>query len=337
MKVLLTGATGLLGNNVLRMLLDHGHQVAGLVRKKTSGKSLAGLSFERIEADLANPDEIENRVGQFDVLVHAAAKIHMGWTKLAESRQVNVHATQALAELCRQRGVRMIHISTVDTLAVSADGTPVSEDVREPGNPPCSYVVTKREAEEVVLQQFVAGLDGVIVHPGFMVGPYDWKPSSGKMMLQIAKGRGLLAPGGGASVVDVRDVARGVLAAIERGRTGESYILAGENTTYFDLWSRMARVIGVNPPRRPLPDWLAAAAGKMGDALSWPLGREPLINSAATTMGQLQHYYNSEKAQAELGYQITPIEKALHDAWDWLETQNGTVASRKGAKTPRKQ
>jgi dihydroflavonol-4-reductase len=318
MKVLLTGATGLLGNNVLRILLDHGHQVAGLVRKKTSGKSLAGLSFQRIEADLAKPDEIETRVGNFDVLIHAAAKIHLGWTKLDESRQVNVYATQALAELCRGRGVRMIHVSTVDTLAVSVDGKPVSENVREPGNPPCSYVVTKREAEDVIQKQVAAGLDGVIVQPGFMVGPYDWKPSSGKMMLQIAKGRGLLAPGGGASVVDVRDVARGVLAAIEQGRSGESYILAGENITYFDLWSRMAHVIGVNPPRRPLPDWLATAAGKIGDTLSWPLGGEPLINSAATAMGQLRHYYSSAKAQAELGYQINSVEQALHDAWEWF-------------------
>ena len=129
-----------------------------------------------------------------------------------------------------------------------------------------------------------------------------------------------LAPAGGCSVVDVRDVADGILSAVKHGRAGQRYILGGENMNYLDLWALMAKTAGRKSPTRVLPDWLARMAGRSGDLLGRFSKNEPQVNSAATAMGQLFHYYSSAKAERELGYRIGSIETALADAWEWFKT-----------------
>jgi dihydroflavonol-4-reductase len=322
MRILLTGATGFLGNNLLRILLESGHDVQVILRAGITGNALTGLNYDPIHGDLSRPDTLLREAGDFDVLIHSAAVIQLGWSKLAESRLVNVEATSRLAEFCRIQGRRMIHVSTVDTLAHSIDGSLKSESDREPRKPQCSYVVSKTEAEVRVQEQIALGLDAVIVQPGFMVGPFDWKPSSGKMLLAVAKGPPPIAPAGGFSVVDVRDVADGIVRAISRGKSGESYILGGVNMTYLDLWQRIAAIAGRRGPRRGLPDWLAAFMGRTGDLYGKFCQQEPTVNSAAVAMGQLKHFYSSAKAESVLGYRIGSVDDAIHDAYHWLVKQN---------------
>jgi dihydroflavonol-4-reductase len=319
MKVLLTGATGFLGNNILRALLDEGHAVTVLVRQSSDPRPTDGLKVEKVFADLANPSEVSRAVIDTDVLIHSAALIQIGWSQLPQSLSVNVEATRILAEAARRQNVRMIHVSTVDTLAVGHVNPPADETCFAPPKPQSSYVVSKTKAEQAVLHEVSHGLDAVVVNPGFMVGPWDWKPSSGEMMLAIAKRFVPFAPAGGCTVVDVRDVAEGVISAMKHGRTGERYILGGENLNYLDLWTMMAKTAGRKPPQRVLPNWLAHVAGKSGDLLGKLKKNEPQVNSAATAMGQLFHFYSSEKAQRELGYQIGSIQTALTDAWEWFK------------------
>lgn len=329
MRVLLTGATGFLGNNLLRQLLQAGHEVQITVRPGAGGRALDGLEYDPIYGDLSDVDRLVSEASEFDVLIHSAALIQIGWSRLDESRKVNVQATKKLAEFCRRAGRRMIHVSTVDTLAHAPDGQPRSESDRDPNKPSISYVVSKREAEQAMEQQITQGLDGIIIHPGFMLGPWDWKPSSGEMMLAIANGPTPLAPAGGCSVVDVRDVAQGILAAIERGRSGERYILGGANVTYLELWQKMAAVVGKRGPKRKLPNWIARTAGVFGDAAAKLMRKEPVVNSGATTMGQLNHFYSSEKAANELGYRIGSLDDAVEAEWRFL-TDYGYV--KRGAK-----
>jgi len=319
MRVLLTGATGFLGNNLLRLLVAEGHEVQLTLRPGAGGRALAGLKFDPVPGDLTNVERLLAESSDFDVLIHAAAMIQIGWSRLVESRQVNVTATERLAEFCRLKKRRMIHVSTVDTLAHAPDGRPRTESDREPGKPPISYVQSKREAEQKMLEQIEQGLDGIIIHPGFMLGPWDWKPSSGAMLLAIAGGPTPLAPAGGCSAVDVRDVADGILKAVDRGRRGEQYILGGENLSYLELWQKMARAVGKrNGPRAKLPNWLAGIAGRVGDLAGKWMRQEPQVNSGATAMGQLQHFYSSEKAISQLGYRIGSLDDAIDDEWQFL-------------------
>lgn len=318
MRILITGATGFLGNTLVRALLKQNHQVLAAIRHSSNLKALDGLDIETVHLNLNDASEVRMALEDVDVVIHCAALIQIGWTKLEQSRKVNVEATAIIAEAARRKKIRMIHVSSVDALGLGSKEDIADETKLDPPKPACSYVVTKREAESAVVLELANGLDAVIVNPGFMVGPYDWKPSSGEMMLTLAKTFIFYAPAGGCSVVDVRDVADGIVSAIKHGRSGERYILAGENLSYFDLWTMMANAMNRRTPKKVLPDWIAKTAGKVGDFWSRFLSEEATVNSAATQMGQLNHFYSSEKAKQELGYVIGSVEDAIHDAYDWF-------------------
>jgi dihydroflavonol-4-reductase len=152
-----------------------------------------------------------------------------------------------------------------------------------------------------------------------MFGPYDARPSSGRMILDVARGR---VPGwtpGLNNFVDVRDVARGMIAAWQKGARGERYILGGENLTYKDIFERIARAAGTDPPRRAAPRWAATLLGWVGDVVERVRDREPFINSVAVSYGYLTSFqFTSEKAKRVLGYETGPIETAIRDAIAWF-------------------
>ena len=212
----------------------------------------------------------------------------------------------------------MIHVSSVDAIGLRSDGAPADEDTPPGGMLECPYVVTKREAEAAVLDEVEKGLDAVIVNPVYMIGPWDWKPSSGRMLLEIGAGRGLFAPPGSNDFVDVRDVATGILAAIQRGRTGRRYILGGHALSYLDAWRVFARVAGRMQPLGVAPNAIARTAGWFGDLAGLFARREPAVNSAAVGMSMLAHNFSCTRAETELGYTYRPFETTAHDAWDWF-------------------
>jgi len=319
MRILVTGGTGFLGNNLIQKLLSDGHEVQATVRISSDLRPLDGLAVEKLTLNLLDSAEVSHAIAGVDAIIHSAAQIHIGWQQLEASRQANVETTRLLANAARRKGIRMIYVSTVDTLAPASPHTVVDETQTDPMKIPSAYVLSKREAEEVMLQQVAQGLDGVIVNPGFMVGPRDFKPTSGKMMLMLWKQPILFfTPGGGCSVVDVRNVAAGISSALKLGRSGERYILGGENISYRDLWRLMAKVMGRRPPVRAMKKPLATVVGLVGDGISRAIGREIELNSATIQMGQMYHYYTSDKAVQELNYQISSVETALADAWEWF-------------------
>ncbi len=320
MQILLTGATGFLGNNLLRMLLEDGHQVRVTTRQQSKRRCFDGLDVEIVECDLNDGSEIGATVRSSDIVIHAAAHIQIGWSQLEKSRQVNVRSTEKLAQSARLHNARMILVSSVDTLKAGTETEWIAEDETEPPKNQCSYVISKREAEGVFRQQIAAGLDGVIVNPGFMLGPWDWKPSSGQMLLAVKNCWTPLAPAGGCSVVDVRDVACGILSAMQHGKSGENYILGGENLSYYELWCRIAGLTGGRAPVGKLPGWISFLAGKFGDLRTSIWGTEPPVNSAATQLSSLYNWYSSDKATQELGYQIGSVDVAIEDAWNWFQS-----------------
>jgi dihydroflavonol-4-reductase len=339
MRMMLTGATGLLGNNVARLAVRQGFDVVCPVRR-LGDRSLADLPVRQCQVDFdqeppavvagKDPGDVsppvpsvwDSLVADCDVVVHSAAMIHIGWRQQAESRRVNVDLTERIAQAALRAGRRLVHISTVDTLAYSQAGEPVTETQRLPAKPGSAYVTSKTEAEARIQSLIPQGLDAVILHPGFMVGPWDWKPSSGKMIWAIAKRQIPLTPGGGCSAVDVRDVAQGILHAATRGTSGARYILAGHNLSYRDLFAEIAAVVGQRPPWGSLGRLMAMAAGAAGDAWTGVSGRETDLNSALIQMGQLRHYYSSEQAIQQLGYQLSPLRPALQDAWEFLRAHS---------------
>lgn len=315
---LVTGATGLVGNNVVRLLLERGERVRVLARRPDD-KSLAGLPIEIVPGDITQPECLPAAMRGVEIVIHSAALVHVGWTREEEMRVINVQGTRHVAAAARAAGARMLHVSSVDALGLGTREQPADEET--PFNSrivECGYVHTKRAAEVVIQEEISRGLDAVIVNPTLMLGPWDWKPSSGKLILEIARGWAKVAPPGGNDYCDVRDVAAGIFAAIERGQTGRRYILGGAPLSYMDAFTLIADVVGVKPPWK-IASALVLNATKAVAALQTRLtGKEPDYNGAAIEFSKLPHHFSYARATAELGYQVRPAHEAIQAAWDWF-------------------
>ncbi len=318
MITLVTGATGLVGNNVVRLLLDRGYAVRVFGRNGSGAKALDGLDVERSTGDLCDSESLRRACQGVNRVIHAAARVHIGWSGLEEQRAVNVEGTRNVAMAAREAGARLVHVSTVDTVGRGSRACPAHEETPLGQHVDCPYVVTKREAENVVLNLVSDGLDAVVVNPAFMLGPWDWKPSSGRMLLAVGRGRGLVAPPGGNDLCDVRDVSAGILAAAERGVAGRRYILGGEPLSYFEAWTLFAEITGRRPPFRVMRVPVLRTLGAFGSLWGRLTGREPDVNSAAAAISMMEHHFSSARATAELDYRSRPARDAARAAWDWF-------------------
>jgi dihydroflavonol-4-reductase len=322
MRIAVTGATGLLGNNVTRLALERGIDVVAISRNSSQARALKDLKLEKIDADITDwgsLDQIGARIaGPIDAVIHSAAHIHIGWSQREQGVQTNKLGTANAIKLAQKHSARFVHVSTVNTLAIGSKDHEADEHTPGDGQVPCTYVVSKRAAEQEVRQAVDQGIDALIVYPGFMLGPWDWKPSSGRMIMDLCKGAPPLAPSGGCSICDPRDVAEAILNAVGKSKPGSRYVLAGENWTYFQLWQEITQQFGKRAPWTYLRRPGQIVAGSLGDALGKLTGKEPLINSAAIAMSSQYHWYSSQLAIDQLDYRIRPVSHSIADAIEWM-------------------
>ncbi len=322
--ILVTGGTGLVGNNVVRRLIELGCRVRVLMRRSSDRRPVEDLDVETVEGDVTDFESIQRAVEGVGAVVHAAGCILLGWRNKQLHDQVNRQGTANVARAARAAGARMVFVSTVNALGVGAPSCPATETSVSGPNLPCPYVTSKQAAERAVRAEIERGLEAMLVYPGFMLGPWDWKPSSGKMLLQVARGFVPFAPVGGFSVGDVRDVADGICNALIRFATGRQYILAGHNVSYLEAWRHFAQVAGHRGPFCRSGPLMRSAAGRLGDLWGRISGREPDVNSAAVKLSDRWHVFSSARAQRELGYRIRPMDESIHDSLEWLN-QHGYV------------
>ncbi|MEL0094823.1 MAG: NAD-dependent epimerase/dehydratase family protein [Planctomycetaceae bacterium] len=325
MLILVTGGTGFVGNNVVRLLLNRGHQVRVLSRDGRPQFCFNGLDVELIAGDVCDYSSVAAVCHGVDAVIHCAAMVHIGWSQMEEQRAVNVGGTVNLAKAALSHEIRMVYVSSVDALGIGTEDQPATEETPRTGKVPCSYVVSKSEAEQELRNYIDDGLDAVIVNPGFMLGPNDWKPSSGKMLLDVAEKKPPFAPAGGMTVCHVNDVSEGIIAALEKGVTGRNYILGGTLLTYLEAWGLFADVVGNKRPKRRIGKVVGFIVGYIGDLISKLSRYESDINSAAIKMGSLFHYYDCSRAVDELDYKITDARLAVEEAWEWFN-EHGYVA-----------
>jgi len=326
MHTVVTGATGLLGGNLAIALLEAGHTVRATRRGSSKAAHLADFAIDWVEADLGDPEALTRAFQGADAVFHCAAAVSIRKRPTPTLMAANVEGTRHVIAAVRQAGVkRLVHTSTVGAVGLSEDGQPCDETQRwnfDQQGMADGYVTTKHLAEEEVLGAAAEGLDVVIINPSYMFGPYDARPSSGAMIIEVVRGR---VPGwtlGINNVVDVRDVARGTIAAWQRGKAGERYILSGEEVTYKALFERIAEIAGTRPPSWGVPRWATRLFGQAGDIQEWMSGGEPLINSVAAGYANCVTFrFRHDKATRELGYAPGPIELAIRDAITWFRKQ----------------
>ncbi|MDH3717103.1 MAG: NAD-dependent epimerase/dehydratase family protein, partial [Planctomycetota bacterium] len=305
--------------NVVRKLLERGRPVRVLVRRGYAARPLSGLEVDVCYGDIRDSEAVRQTAAGVDLIIHAAAMVKIGRTNIEQFRAVNVDGSRNVALAARAENVRMVHVSSTDAVGLNSLEEPADEDTPFDKTITTPYIVTKYEAEQEIAAQITEGLDAVIVNPSFMLGPWDWKPSSGQMLLQVARGRCWLAPVGHFSVADARDVADGILAAVEKGQRGRRYILAGRTLSYLDGWRMFAEVTGGRKPRRTLGPVGARIVGWIGDVRGLITGEEPPYNSGAVSIANLPRNYSSARAVAELGYHNRPLEETVEETWRWFQ------------------
>lgn len=320
-RAALTGASGLLGGNLAAELRARGHEVIATRRAGTQVAHLEDLGLTWVDADLSSIDALARAFAGADVVFHCAAAVSVKREVTPEMTAANVTGTANVVEAAiAARAPRLVHTSSVVAVGLTTSGRPCDETAAwnfDAEGLADAYAQTKRRAEDVV-DAARERLDAVTVCPTYMFGPRDAKPSSGKLIVNVVRRR---VPGwtpGYNNFVDVRDVARGMIAAWERGRRGERYILGGHEMTYGDVMREIARVAGVAPPRFRVPRPAAWAYGKWGDLVE-RLGREPVVNSTQIRYAYTDKFrFRSEKAARELGYAPGPLEPAIRDAIAWF-------------------
>ncbi len=339
MKALVTGATGLLGNNLVRALEAEGHSVKALVRSAEKARRyLADTSAELVQGDMEDVPAFAGALAGVDVVFHTAAyfREYYGagdhWPKL---EAINVRGTMALAEAAHAHGVRrFIDVSSSGTIGLKSDGSPGDENT-----PPASLARDNLyfKSKLVVLDQLVpfaarTGLDVVQVLPGWMFGPWDAAPTGSGQFVRDFLARKLPAiPPGGTSAVDARDVAVGAIRAAEHGKSGERYILAGDFVTLGDVAGWLAEVTGIAAPKMRIPyavAWTYAAASQAWAKLT---GGQTLVTLEGVRMMQARLAVTSEKAKRELGFQARPLIDTLRDevAWYRAHDAHGAEATTK--------
>jgi dihydroflavonol-4-reductase len=316
-RYLVTGATGLLGNNLVRQLLEAGHEVRVLARAGSDRRPFEDLTLERCEGDVRDAAAVARACEGVDVVIHSAAHVHFGWTQMDVHRAINVEGTRNIAAAARSAAARMVHVSSTNALGLGRIEEPADEETALPGVVECPYVLTKRAAEQVVLDEVHRGLWATIVQPTTMFGPWDWKPSSGKMIVEVSK-FSLWAPTGSQNFCDARDVAAGAISAAQNAQAGRRYILGGENLTYRDAWSRMAALAGKRGPRLPMGPVFRAVGVPVCNVTNWLRRDESPANSAAIASARMSHCFTSQRAERELGYRSRPIDETLRDTWAWF-------------------
>lgn len=324
MKLFVTGATGFVGSHVARLAAQQGHVLRVLARP-SSNLSLVPSGADVVRGDLCEPRAFAAALRDCDALIHVAADYRLWVPDPSEMYKANVEGTRELLRLAQEAGIkRVVYTSSVATMGFGHEGTvaaPVNEDT------PVSeadmighYKRSKWQAEQVALDAARAGQHVIILNPTTPVGAQDIKPTpTGRIIVDFLHRNFPAYVDTGLNLVDVREIARMHLVALERGTPGERYILGGENLTLKQILDRLATITGLPSPTMKVPHAVAMAFAFLDETFTGKLRkREPRATVEAVRMGKKMMFASSSKAERELGLQRLSVEEALREACRWF-------------------
>jgi dihydroflavonol-4-reductase len=325
MTVLITGASGHIGANLVRALIQKKQAVRCLVHTHT--KAIDGLSVERVSGDVRDVESLCRALDGIDTVYHLAANISINLDNWKQLEETNIGGTRNMVEACRRMGVRrLIHFSSIHAFNRDPLSQPVDETrplVTSPTHPP--YDRSKAAGTREVRKGIEQGLDAVIIHPTAVMGPYDFVPSYlGEAILMIAKGKLPAMVQGGYDWVDVRDVVSGAMTAAEKAPTGAAYLLGGQWVSMCDMARLVGELAGVKIGNFVCPMWLAQVGAVYFKGVSKLTGKQPLYTSMSLRALQDNRNISHERAARELGYKPRPFKETIADTLQWFR-ENGQL------------
>jgi dihydroflavonol-4-reductase len=322
MRVFLTGSTGFVGSHVARAYVEAGAELRLLTRTSSNVSLLEGWDGERVTGDLRRPEGLRTALRGCDALVHVAADYRLWVRDPKEMYAANVDGTRELLRLAREEGVaKVVYTSSVATMGFQKDGTIVDEAT------PVSiedmighYKRSKFLAEQEAIAAARAGQHVMILNPTTPIGSGDVKPTpTGRIVVDFLNRKFPAYVDTGLNLVDVVEVARMHVQALDHGTPGERYILGGENLTLKQILDRMSAITGLPSPTMKVPHAVAMAFAFFDETFTGRIrGKEPRATVEAVRMGQKFMFASSAKAERELGFRVLPIYEALRSAIDWF-------------------
>jgi dihydroflavonol-4-reductase len=325
-----TGACGHLGANLVRALLERGRTVRVLVREDL--RALEGLPVERVEGNVLDLEALYRLVDGAEVVYHLAARVSIAGAEGGRVERINVEGPRRVVQACLERRVRrLVHFSSIHAFSTRPADRVIDETrALALGRGEQPYDRSKAGGQLEVLRGVERGLDAVIVNPGAVIGPHDYKPSlMGRVLLDIYHRRLPALIDGGYNWVDARDVAAGALAAEEKGRAGECYLLTGHWVHICDVSRLVGRLAGRRTPCAAVPLWLAGPASGLFLAGSRLAGRTPWYTPAAVRAVRSHRLISHGKASRELGYSPRPFEETVRDTLEWFRRAGRLAAGRR--------
>jgi len=325
MTIAVTGATGHIGANLVRALIDKGISPRCLVH--VNCRAIDGLDVERVQGDVRDVDSLCQAFEGVDVVYHLAASISLSMADWQRLDEINVRGTANVVEACLRTGVRrLVHFSSIHALVQEPLNTPVDESrplVDSRRYPP--YDRSKAAAEIVVRRGMEKGLDTVIIYPTAVFGPYDYQPSFfGEALIAIAERRLPALVTGGFDWVDARDVTTGAMAAAEKSPAGASYLLSGHWVSMCEIAAIIEEICGVSTGKPVCPLWLAHVGAPIIGVASRLRGKRPLYTSVSLRALKSNRDISHERATRELGYRPRPFRETLVDTLNWFR-ENGQL------------
>ena len=331
MRIFVTGATGFVGSHVARSLGAAGAELRLLTRKTSRTEHLEGLPAEFVTGDLLQPENLRSAMSGCDALVHVAADYRLWVPDPKTMYAANVEGTKALLRLARETGVgRVVYTSSVATMGFLSDGTVVDEETPVSiANMIGHYKRSKFLAEQEAIAAARLGQRVVILNPTTPIGSDDAKPTpTGRIVVDFLNRKFPAYVDTGLNLVDVQSVAAMHVAALERGTSGERYIVGGENLTLKQILDRMAAMTGLPSPTMKVPHAVAMTFAFFDEWITGRmLGHEPRATVEAVRMGKKKMFASSAKAERDLGFQVVPVDSALRAAIDWFRAHGYAPAS----------
>ena len=296
-RILVTGANGMLAANIIERLLSEGYKVTGTIRKGRTFPGMTDKNLSIVEADFKNSVAMSELMKDCSAVVHVAAMTSQSCRDYELYRKVNADATEELVkEACRNGLESFLYVSTANTIGY---GEAEDRDMVYPFTG-SFYAMSKKEAENRVLK-YKDRIRVVIVNPTFMIGKYGSEKGSNRIFSMVRKSPFVFCPSGGKNVIDVREAARGMVLALEKGRNAEKYLICSGNYSYRNLFGTIAANYGVSRIFIPVPDFILKIAGKIGNMI-YKAG----FNTEATAVNMdilmVDNFYNTDKAEKELGF-----------------------------------
>ena len=327
MKAFVTGATGFLGSHVARALAEQGAELRLLVRPTSDLGNIEDLNSDRVVGDLRDAASIEKALSGCDVVFHVAADYRLWVRDPGEMYRSNVEGTRSLLEAARKQGVRrIVYTSSVATMGFTSGSHSKNGHMTDEESPVSladmigHYKRSKFMAEQVAVDAARSGVDVVIVNPTTPIGERDIKPTpTGRIVVDFLKRKFPAYVETGLNLVDATECARGHVQALEEGRSGERYILGGENLTLKEILDRLAAITGLPSPTVKVPYIVALAGGIFYEMVTGRLlGREPRATIDEVRMSRKTMFVSSAKAERELGWRTVPVDGALRRSVEWF-------------------